>query len=851
MLLGALFGAIFLEARRIAASGSGVDGHREDGPLSSSLNSIPTFEQYCNLLPAETSPPGTPKIAKSSAIPIPSTNNGLYSGCTSRCNTLTQSDLSQLGSSYSSSVVTNQNHSSYDKGIFTIGSLNSFTQYLQFPQFPGDFDLNWTSSPSDHQTDDSGYRKTSIGSDEPTIEKPLSELQSQQQQQQQEEDEGVMQEASDPTSATLRAASSPRPSSLLNPKESHGREEKRSGKDGKSSNPTKSVKAKKKRDKNNHEMPPKSKHVYAEKNGNRHAHLEHFIGFRTNNSNSENDAEVASGKTSTAGTTLSGSFTLNGGGRGLRKGAHISALTQALSGNSFEITSDLHDPANMGSPKAMPSSYSSGMPFEEWSKLCRLPSAMSSLNSGNAYPYPYCQESDPVFVKQLKKFRNSLQTLPDGERLPLRDYVPFPESSKDWSNQSPFRPVHVLPKKIFESQPVINWIPVECKALGYEFEVISTADGRELYSGKKCCVQIVKSGRKKFVRKIFNSVDILMHEVEFFRIAHHHYLPIPVCVEYKYPAIVMEYIEGQRIHDAMHNYLLGTFNEKRDLKLALSETWDLMSKCMAKLMTVIRYIHSIGFIHRDIKPDNVLYDFRTGRLVLIDFDLSSHAPFVTSNRGTSSTVAPEVTGFLKGPVHFAADWWGFGSTVAIVAANVIAAQLQLTGAEPSVVREYMHYAPFCYSYRQMKYTMQPIPPEMPVNIRAFLFPLFSPNPAHREFSDPDAFDWLTNMSFLSSIEDFSALSRVTFKPSLVMALLKSRDNPIIVGKKPHVEMAQEDKDNFFARVAARLNHEQFANLNQVADASKNNAAEEQSAVPDESELNQVADDSENNVEEQQ
>jgi cell division control protein 7 len=43
---------------------------------------------------------------------------------------------------------------------------------------------------------------------------------------------------------------------------------------------------------------------------------------------------------------------------------------------------------------------------------------------------------------------------------------------------------------------------------------------------------------------------------------------------------------------------------------------------MMGLIKSIQNIHSIGIIHRDIKPDNFLYNFETNEYMLIDFGLA-------------------------------------------------------------------------------------------------------------------------------------------------------------------------------------------------------------------------------------
>lgn len=81
---------------------------------------------------------------------------------------------------------------------------------------------------------------------------------------------------------------------------------------------------------------------------------------------------------------------------------------------------------------------------------------------------------------------------------------------------------------------------------------------------------------------------------------------------------------------------------------------------IAELGCALRYIHSKGIIHRDIKPDNVLLDSE-GHIHLADFNVASDftpGKPLTSKSGTLAYLAPEVykgTGYSCG-----ADWWSLG-----------------------------------------------------------------------------------------------------------------------------------------------------------------------------------------------
>lgn len=69
---------------------------------------------------------------------------------------------------------------------------------------------------------------------------------------------------------------------------------------------------------------------------------------------------------------------------------------------------------------------------------------------------------------------------------------------------------------------------------------------------------------------------------------------------------IMEYVPGGDL--MQHLIVQGVFSER----LARFYT--------AELTCALEYVHSLGFIHRDIKPDNILID-RKGHLKLTDFGL--------------------------------------------------------------------------------------------------------------------------------------------------------------------------------------------------------------------------------------
>ena len=74
------------------------------------------------------------------------------------------------------------------------------------------------------------------------------------------------------------------------------------------------------------------------------------------------------------------------------------------------------------------------------------------------------------------------------------------------------------------------------------------------------------------------------------------------------------------------------------------------------------YIHKIGVCHRDLKPDNILFNGQ--QLKLIDFGVSKRFFFKSkqidmwTSTGTSYYCAPEI--YEGGGYTYKIDMWAFG-----------------------------------------------------------------------------------------------------------------------------------------------------------------------------------------------
>lgn len=127
----------------------------------------------------------------------------------------------------------------------------------------------------------------------------------------------------------------------------------------------------------------------------------------------------------------------------------------------------------------------------------------------------------------------------------------------------------------------------------------------------------------------------------------------------EYIFIVMEYIQGGDLNKYVRNYYKGSKNNR-----LLPE--DRVAELMKQLAEGLKYLHSYGIIHRDIKPDNIMMTDTSpsAKLKIMDFGLSKlmhYGEKVVDGFGTLSFVAPEV--LQRKPYDFKVDVWSLGVTI--------------------------------------------------------------------------------------------------------------------------------------------------------------------------------------------
>jgi len=127
--------------------------------------------------------------------------------------------------------------------------------------------------------------------------------------------------------------------------------------------------------------------------------------------------------------------------------------------------------------------------------------------------------------------------------------------------------------------------------------------GRDCDNGRLVVIKQARRTKGKDGRRLLQrEADVLSH-------LHHPQIPAlyDTFIEGGQPHLVMDYIGGETVEDRIF-HLEVTYTEQAAFRLLLD------------VLDVVRYIHALGIIHRDLRIPNIVW--RNGTVFVIDFGLA-------------------------------------------------------------------------------------------------------------------------------------------------------------------------------------------------------------------------------------
>jgi serine/threonine protein kinase len=200
---------------------------------------------------------------------------------------------------------------------------------------------------------------------------------------------------------------------------------------------------------------------------------------------------------------------------------------------------------------------------------------------------------------------------------------------------------HVVPDVVPEGDEVLP---------GYRVEALLARGGRldtyDVTSLERDCRAVVKVVRPDRLGEERIRAGLLTEGRLLTTLSHPHLVRGYEVHTAPRPAVVLETVPGAT---------LGALVEDGGLDLADAA---LLGR---QLVSVLGYLHRHGWVHLDVKPDNVVV--QEGRAVLIDLGLATRPGRIDRSMGTDGFAAPEqVAGGTIGP---ATDAWGLAATLVV------------------------------------------------------------------------------------------------------------------------------------------------------------------------------------------
>ena len=133
------------------------------------------------------------------------------------------------------------------------------------------------------------------------------------------------------------------------------------------------------------------------------------------------------------------------------------------------------------------------------------------------------------------------------------------------------------------------------------------------------------------------------------KLSHPHIIPIHAVDDVDgFVFYVMSYVDGETLAQRVRSR--GPMSASDGVRVLREVAWALA------------YAHSHGLVHRDVKPDNILIESKTGRALVADFGIAAPVGNASSDgiSGTPEFMSPEQA--LGGDIDARSDLYGLGAT---------------------------------------------------------------------------------------------------------------------------------------------------------------------------------------------
>jgi serine/threonine protein kinase len=184
---------------------------------------------------------------------------------------------------------------------------------------------------------------------------------------------------------------------------------------------------------------------------------------------------------------------------------------------------------------------------------------------------------------------------------------------------------------------------------GYRVEALLSRGGRvdtyDVTSVQRDCRAVVKVVRPDRLADEHVRAAVRTEGELLTTLSHPHLVRGYDVVDLPRPAVVIETLPGATLAALIDDRRLGVVDTA------------LLGR---QLVSVLGYLHRHGWVHLDVKPDNVVV--QEGRAILIDLGLATRPGPIERGMGTDGYAAPEQD--AGGVVSPASDVWGLGATLA-------------------------------------------------------------------------------------------------------------------------------------------------------------------------------------------